>query len=575
MDETTIKALFTNIGIHFEIPQYQRAYSWGKAQWEQFLIDLNDAGTSYYLGHYLFENDGTNSKRLIIDGQQRLTTCVIFVRSAMDILANEERFSREVKCLETIYLKNELFGPRFKTVRYDDPVFQNCIVDGQNAPTVFKTNSAKNIIEAKKYFTKQLRALGGCEKVEILLNRMESAIVTTYDVSDRAMAAHIFAYQNDRGKQLTKLEKIKSHLMLTIVTKSKTSQVADAACDRLDTQFASIYETIARLNDEVDEDEILAHYWKSCNGFYAADAVDGVKQQISKTTSPLMWVQTFVSELADAFTYAEGFYRDNSEYPVRLRLLNNLSLSFPFLVRAHLHKITSESTAYISLLKLLENVTFRSLIRGGRADMLTRLNVHLLRINDDTSLKTELNSIVSAIANGGWGGYWSDGELSRHLAGLFYQNRVDNYLLWQYELSLYGQGYTHPIAVTPAEMMKNESIEHIAPQTSPGDEPAAGYGLYIDKTNEEDGIESGGWMNRLGNLVLASQSQNSSLGNKPFAEKLRDYSQCILKEQSEIQRFAQQDEGEGPKWTVDSIRNRQKTIVDWAMKYWNIRNTLS
>ena len=33
----------------------------------------------YYLGHYLFEEDATNKVKNVIDGQQRLTTVVIFI----------------------------------------------------------------------------------------------------------------------------------------------------------------------------------------------------------------------------------------------------------------------------------------------------------------------------------------------------------------------------------------------------------------------------------------------------------------------------------------------------------------
>ena len=38
--QATIKALFGMESLHFEIPKYQRAYSWERDQWEQFLEDL-------------------------------------------------------------------------------------------------------------------------------------------------------------------------------------------------------------------------------------------------------------------------------------------------------------------------------------------------------------------------------------------------------------------------------------------------------------------------------------------------------------------------------------------------------
>ena len=54
-EETLKSALFGKEAIRFEIPKYQRAYSWERDQWKQFLQDLKDAESGYYLGHYLFE----------------------------------------------------------------------------------------------------------------------------------------------------------------------------------------------------------------------------------------------------------------------------------------------------------------------------------------------------------------------------------------------------------------------------------------------------------------------------------------------------------------------------------------
>ena len=60
----------------FEIPEYQRAYSWEESQWAQCIDDLKNVQEKYYLGHFLFEEGA--DRLLVIDGQQRLTTCMIF-----------------------------------------------------------------------------------------------------------------------------------------------------------------------------------------------------------------------------------------------------------------------------------------------------------------------------------------------------------------------------------------------------------------------------------------------------------------------------------------------------------------
>ena len=568
-EETLKSALFGKEAIRFEIPKYQRAYSWEKDQWKQFLQDLKDAESGYYLGHYLFE--AHDDVCLVIDGQQRLTTCVIFISAALDILAAYEAYRRDVNIWRRRYLFDSELGPRLKTVPYDNPMFQSYIVDGEHRrPSVFNTQSEKNIVEAKEYFVQELRKVEAPEKIAELVRRMENAVITTYEVLDRGMAARIFAFQNDRGKSLTQLETIKSFLMMTVYMKGKNEDEKNSVVDEIDTRFAHIYETIMRIN--VDEDDVLLNYWRSRNGFYADDALSGAKNELSKTEDQISWIKSFVRDLASAFSFVEVFEKDEGEYPIRLRLLNNMAYSYPFLIRAWLAGVKYDSPLFVSLMHLMENLTFRSLIRGGRADIQSRLNNHLKRISDEASVKVEIGKIVEAIANGWWG-YWSDAEVERRLNEWFYGNRVDNYLLWQYERSLYENGYVAPVSAR--EMMKNESIEHIAPQTETGgDAPANGYGQYDVNECPEKGIASGGWLNCLGNLVLASQSQNSLLGNKPFAVKLDGYADGVLQQQKEIDSCAETGTDGSKMWTVESIKRRQERIVEWAMANWDVRKAV-
>lgn len=564
-EQTTIEGLFGNISTHYEIPSYQRAYSWDKEQWAQFFDDLLDADAGYYLGHYLFERVGKTL--LVIDGQQRLTTCVIFVRAVCDVLAGNERYEKDLRIWQRCYLEDPDQGPRLQTVAYDNPLFQDCIVAGKNPPASFRTLSSMRIAEAKEYFARRLSVYEGARVAE-LMRRLAEAVITVYPVSDRTMAAQIFSYQNDRGRELTKLEVIKAQLMLTVYKKGGSESSKKIIISSLDQRFAEIYETITRAR--LDEDRVLANYWKARNDYGAGDVVEEVKAELAESENPVEWATEFVAQLSVAFSFVEKFLADGGEYPVRLRQMNNLALAYPFMIKAYISGVKMESKAFGRLLRLLENLTFRSLIRGGRADIQTRLNGHLRQITDEASLITEIGAIITAIKEGWWYGYWSDAEMARCLDGWFYGNRVDNYLLWQFELSLYDHGYNGPVAVTASEMLKQESIEHIAPQTNPGEELANGYGCYVDKENEERGIESGGWMNTLGNLLLASQSQNSYLGNHSFEFKLKDYSKNVLKQQTGIAQYAEKDEKGRPEWTVESIRKRHEDIVAWAMDNWSL-----
>ena len=73
----------------FEIPYYQRAYVWDNENWVRFLEDMENISfveKPYFIGSLILKqkNTPTGSKygdiRVVIDGQQRLTTIIIFFK---------------------------------------------------------------------------------------------------------------------------------------------------------------------------------------------------------------------------------------------------------------------------------------------------------------------------------------------------------------------------------------------------------------------------------------------------------------------------------------------------------------
>ena len=172
--------------------------------------------------------------------------------------------------------------------------------------------------------------------------------------------------------------------------------------------------------------------------------------------------------------------------------------------------------------------------------------------------------------NDWWWGYWSDMEMLNHVrSGWFYGNRVDNYLLWRYEQYLCNDNYPTP-KVSYSDVISNENIEHIAPQTQ-ANPLENGYGVYEDKENPEEGIVSGEWMNCVGNLMLMAGRQNSSLGNRPFADKLQVYGRDnLLNQQKEIIEFV--TDKEHPVWDKSSIERRFNKIVSAVKEIWNLNN---
>ena len=67
----------------FEIPKYQREYTWGSREWETLFDDLTENDDGYFLGSIICINSATDTinapKFEVVDGQQRLTTLSLFL----------------------------------------------------------------------------------------------------------------------------------------------------------------------------------------------------------------------------------------------------------------------------------------------------------------------------------------------------------------------------------------------------------------------------------------------------------------------------------------------------------------
>jgi len=579
METINIRKLFSDQDRTFRIPAYQRAYSWEKENILQFIQDLKDATQTYYLGHFLFEqNNQAPNELCIIDGQQRLTTCIIFFSALYQELLTRtnsgETTAVFIDDIQHIYLRDvRKQTQKLTTVPDDNNFFSDEIVDRKYGIHDLTTRSQERMRDARKLFNDAFHKESLTE-LERWHSLVEKAECTEFHVPDKVKAAQIFAFQNDRGRDLSKLEVLKSYFMLQLYLHKQSNETLTADLNYVEKDISSIYQQVVKV--AVNEDDVLLHYWRASSsntrGFNSVNVVKEVKDYIKTIPGNEIceWIKAFVAELASAFRLVEEVETSDSADITNLRYLNNMALAYPFLIRAKLHEA---SIAQLwRLAKLLENVTFRSLLRGGRADIQSRLNGYLTRSADANYVETVVSGIINELRNYGWG-YWSDKDMAQYLASGMYGNRVDNYLLWRYEMYLCSKtDYKKPLKVCYEDLIRQESIEHIAPLTPTNGDPVAnGYGIYEDKENPDNGIVSGLWMNRLGNLMLLSQSQNSSYGNKPFKDKLDAYGKDnLLNQQKDVVKFVLDQSN--PIWDKRAIENRQLAILDASRDIWSLDN---
>ncbi|EKN6165363.1 DUF262 domain-containing protein, partial [Yersinia enterocolitica] len=217
--EKKISSLFDGRTI-FNIPEYQRSYAWEKIQLIDFINDIKNQrrGKSYFLGTILFEEKGLEDSYEIIDvvdGQQRITTIVIFMKCLITSLKNTsdtEKEKDELELLSETYVKHRK-QYKLRTQQDDNDFFHSYILEDNEGDSFIRTSSQRRLLEAKQYFMNSLSYLSKDELNEFKYKIDECSRVLVYSVKDTAEATLIFETTNDRGRGLTNLEKIKSFMM--------------------------------------------------------------------------------------------------------------------------------------------------------------------------------------------------------------------------------------------------------------------------------------------------------------------------------------------------------------------------
>jgi uncharacterized protein with ParB-like and HNH nuclease domain len=274
------------------VPTYQRAYSWDTViekenapkQTNVFLTDLEDYNKSstksaYYFGHFLFEEKDSKTFG-VIDGQQRLTTIIIFLSALFNRLKAIRQLSEaEQETFEDIIKRNSTY--RFETVDYDKQLFKDYVIDqSKKDKNGLDTQSAKRIINAFDFFIQQLK-----EKEEPYLLKMlktiQNASCTTHPVKDESEAIQMFIFQNNRGKKPSNLEIIKAQFMFNVHLYG--GEEKNSLIDEIKNRFEKIYKSISSIEYRIDEDDVLVYTLRvHFNSLWETNAIDKINKLLSE-----------------------------------------------------------------------------------------------------------------------------------------------------------------------------------------------------------------------------------------------------------------------------------------------------
>ncbi len=664
----------------FRIPDYQRGYAWQEEQLRDFWEDLINVSDdrSHYTGvltlkevspseirentnEYWLVDDHAYRLYHIVDGQQRLTTVVIFLQAFIDCIKsfpeNERLEDKKIyisdslsieDIIERFLFKVKPTGNEYRTYKFgyteDNPSYDYLkyrIFKEAGAGTIDETFYTLNLKNAQTYFFEQLSELyyqeGMSGLKEIYKRLTKQFLFNEYVIKDEFDVFVAFETMNNRGKKLSDLELLKNRLIyLTTLYTGDELDSADRKTLRyhINSAWKEVYHQLGRNEKRpLNDDDFLKAHWILFFKYSRKRGNDYIEYLLKEYFSPKnihMKVEKEVvldsPEMVNADFDGIESDEENVELPEEIITIERAALE-PVEIKNYVLSLKNCALhwfhSYFPRLSDLNEEVKEALDRLNRIGMgyFRPLVMSILKNVDDDKkiirnfdvierfifIEFRLNQTRRTYRDSEFYNYAREldqrmitiEEIMQRVEELISYNmeedgsfRIDpfyayikkqfesggrygyygwhalRYFLFEYELSLEGN---RSRKVFWEDLVKNPrdkvSIEHIFPQT-----PEKGcWNRTFSNVGKKEYYK---YQGSLGNLLLLSQSINSSLQNDGFIEKKRPkYNNEGVKirnayldgSHSEIEVAMETD------WTPETIRERGIKLLTFMEKRWDIR----
>ena len=544
---------------YFNIPRFQRPYSWGLDEVESFWNDaIQENPENYFIGSMVVYQ--TKKPYFgIVDGQQRLSTITLIlsgVRNAFLHLGEKDLAKGVHKYIEKANIDNENeFVLKTET---SFPYLQDHIqafngfdivcdvgVEEQKLKNAFELISEKlktlipeiRVIESTQATLFANHELTAVQKLKEIRDKVLALKLVFIQLDNEDDAYLIFETLNARGRDLTTADLVKNLLLKKIKSKS-------ASLDQAKESWNSLVRKFDEINDPRILDIFLLHYWNSEHA-YTTD-----KKLFSE-------VKSFVSD--DSLKAKELIKRLSSSAKIYCRIyepelynwtkdeekIRNILMSFKkFKVKQQSSMVLSLARAYYEKRITLKNLTkalskielfhycFNAITSqrssGSIATNYSKLAINLsnARHNNDVQIVfNELNAFLKSRLP-------EEKEFIVKFSELFYLSNKTKYK----NIIKYSLMYLLPKSNNGMPIDLNSlTIEHILPESS------------IKNGISEEAVGS------IGNLLLIDKKTNS--------EDLKDINPdgkfSILKD---IEYPLKESLVNTTEWNEETIRNRTELM---------------
>lgn len=556
----------------YSIPWYQREYSWSIDELNDFIDDLHSSkneNREHFFGVIMTMPKYSDNESRIIDGQQRITTAMLFFKAIKDIiidnqLDNHTSLSDHALNIDKFIYNYQEFAsadtllPRLKPAELNqetfDLIFSNKSIENKKRSfdrnkKIKQTN--KKLFNAYLFFLDIVMKKISVQSAsndgidfrdstnisnyfqELLLHLTSHFIILHISVDSQLFAYNFFQTVNDRGTKLTISDILKAYFFELSENDEEKRKV-----------IANKWKSFMNQIENVDVNIFLRHYWLSAKGTVSEKyLLDNIQKDFNSYEKVLEFLDNIIENASFyQILVNEEFANDDEKDLLKNVFVLAKKQVLPTLLPAMMYMGRNDFKQYI---KMLTTFIFRYRTIAHKENKLME------KLFSDISIKIRnergnnvLEFIKDKLTNED-----IDDEVFI-ITFLNFQtktNRIAKYILEELEKYLRENNFR--------EWDNKMSVEHILPKSY--EQNWSEFCLEND-FNPED------YLYRLGNLTLVTRPLNSTMKNAFFSVK----KEVIL----ENSNYEINNSLDVEKWDDKAIVKRQKKFSEIISQIWSLDN---
>lgn len=548
----TYRQLMGN-GLRYEIPKFQRDYSWEAEHWDDLWQDIRallaDEDNEHYMG-YLVLQTSNNKEFQIIDGQQRLTTMSLLILSTLKCL--KELVDSGIEAENNLKRKDSLLNSyigyvdpvtlisnnKLKLNRNSDDYYKQHLVLLKELPLRNTNSSEKHMRECFNWYYDRIKKEfnTGESLAAFIDNIVDKLFFTVIEVTDQLNAFKVFETLNARGVQLSSADLLKNYLFFVVdETKPHISEI-----EELENIWSKI---VGKLGEQKFED-YLRYYWNSINKSVGKKNLFKTIKGSIKSKDQVFELIRNLNDTADLYLAIQNpedeFWRDKPEIRKSLKELKLFQIrQINSLFLSALRNLEVEN--FKKLAKICSVISFRYNIIGGLNPNAQEDVYNTVALKISSNKRFEVADFQSI--------YVSDLNFENDFSTKEFKNTTRNHKIVKYILSKI-EVYQHKNEIDPESDLF--TIEHILPENA--DDTWGNF--TFEEINRS--------VYRMGNLTLLERKLNREAGQKGYVEKIVLFAQS----NSELTKTLPDNFNT---WNEDKLAARQRELAKHAKAIWKIQ----